>query len=290
MAVIGGRGGHISKGSVGGGSETAIPCVRTWGMSYSAALQELVCSASKGAKIRVDGNLDWTGTYNAYGPTPALFPGDKFEFEGAIVDGSASDGKGVKGDAICESIAITIDIEAAAAISHVVAFGADGDLTLGASITVPADLSVPNPFTAKGLKVEIAADPFTSWNEIHEARTLTLTMSKANTSYVSSGTGGQTRRMEGNLDVVLALTCYAAAADGWASFPQPNSIYAVRVYTTASLFWLIKWLKTGELGGMEVDVETGSLVGASLNMALTAFTGGVEGIVQDPASATKWPV
>ncbi len=292
MAVIGGIGGHISKGTLGGGGEAAIPCVRTWGINSTADLKEAVCSASKGAKIRVGGNKDWNGNWTGYGAIPDVWPGDTFEFEGAIV-GAAGAAVGASGDAMAQSILINIDIENGEIINHVVNFNSHGALTLG-TITVPADTSVPDPATGSGMKVEIATDPFSSFSEISEVRTVALTFNKENQPYRSSGTAGQTKQVEGNLDALLALTCYADSADGWASFPQPNTVYAVRVYTTATLFWLIKFMRASELGGMDVDIEGNSIVGCSINLGLNAFTDvsatPTEGIIVDPDSATRWPV
>lgn len=291
MAVIGGFGGHISKGAVGGGGEAAIPCVRTWGISMTAGLQEAVCSATAGAKLRVEGNTDWTGQYTGYGALPDILPGDEAEFEGAITGDGAS-AVGLKGDMICDSITVTVDIEAGAIIGHTVNFGANGLLSMG-TVTVPADTSVPNPATGRGLKVEVATDPFSSFSEVYETRTATLTISKANLPYVSSGTGSQTRRKEGNLDANLALTCYAKDTDGWASFPQVNVTYAVRMYTSATEFWLIKWLTGAELGNMEVDRETGALVGCSIGMALDAYTTvsatPTQGVITKPGGGDLWP-
>lgn len=291
MAVIGGFGGHISKGSVGGGGETAIPCVRNWGIGMTAALKEAVCSATGGAKLRVAGNTDWSGQYAGYGALPDMLPGDLVEFEGAIT-GDGATAVGLKGDVICDSITVVIDIEAGEIIGHTVNFGANGLLSMG-TVTVPADTSIPDPATAAGLKVETAVDPFSSFTEIHEVRTATLTISKANPSYVSSGTGSQTRRYAGNLDANLALTCYAKGTDGWATFPQVNVTYAVRVYTSATEFWLVRWLTGRELGGMEVDIESGALVGCSVGMDLDAFTTvsatPTKGQIVKPGGGDLWP-
>jgi hypothetical protein len=289
MAVTGGIGGHVSKGDMeGGGNKAAIPCVRTWGINSTADLKEAVCSASKGAKIRVAGNNDWNGNYTGYGAIPDVWPGDTIEFEGAIA-GSEESGVGAYGDVMIGSIVINIDIENGEIINHVVNFASHGELTLG-TVTVPADESVPDPATGSGMKVEVATDPFSSFNQINEVRTVALTFNKENQAYVSSGTAGQTKQVEGNLDAQLALTCYAKSSDGWATFPQPNTVYAVRVYTTDTLFWLIKFMRASELGGMDVDIEGNSIVGCSINLGLNAFEGGVEGVIVDPAEATRWPV
>ena len=288
MSVISGIGGHVSKDGT-----TKIPCVRTWGVTYNAGINEAVCSATQGARLRVEGNTDWTGNYTGYGALPDVLPGDTFEFNGAIT-GSGASAVGVEGDAICDSIQIDWDIEGGGIINHTVQFGADGALTFG-TIDCPADDSIPDPPKAAGMKVEIAADPFTTFAEIAEVRTAQLTISKSNLPYTSSGTGSQTRRMEGNLDASLSLSVYAADSDGWASLPKPNDIYAVRLYTSISPaeYWLLKWMMFSELGGMDVDMEGGALVGGTLAAALNAFTDvsgtPTVGAITKPGGGNLWP-
>lgn len=292
MAEISGFGGHISKGAVGGGSEAAIGCVREWSINETAEQSSVVCSSSQGAVTRVAGNKDWTGQYSGYGPLPSVLPGDEFEFEGAIT-GSGGSAVGVKGDAICNQIQVAINIETGEAIAHTVQFGALGALTRG-TVTVPADTGLPNPYSAAGLGVLIAADPFSSFAAIHSVKTATLTISRANQSYASSNTSGHMSRKIGNLDVQLALACYAKDTDGFASFPIPNSIYAVQMQTNLSPaeHWLLKWMMFQEFAG-SVNIEDASIVECTLSSNLTAHTkvSGVNtvGVITKPGGGNIWP-
>ncbi len=291
MAVIAGIDGHISKEST-----TKISCVRTWGITTAASLQEAVCSAAAGAKFRVDGIIDWSGQYSAYGAVPDIWPGESFQFDGAIVGADAA-AVGVTGDAICDSVVINIDIEARAILNHQVNFSAEGsDLDFAnGSVDVPADDGIPAPVTASACKVEIAPGlAFTSFAEIAEVRTATITISKENLAYASSSTGGVTFRKEGNLDARLDITAYAALADGWDSWPKPNVIYAIKVYVNATEFYLFKYLVTQDMGGLDVDIEGGGLVGGSLGFDFTGYaeeTGPTwtQGVITKPDLSDLWP-
>lgn len=299
MGVLTGIGGHIAKGThPGGGNEVLIPCVRTWGITHSAALNEAVCSATRGGRMRIDGNKDWTGQFTGYGALPIIMPGDAFWFAGAIT-GSGASAIGAAGPVRCESVTISWDIEGGRPIEHTVTFGADGELTLG-TITVPPDTSVPEGLSARGKKMELAPHPFTNFTAVDEVRTMTLTLTRANVAYVASATSGWTGRKMGNFDCTIEATLYAKDTDGWASFPQPNSIYAVRLYTKTleiegvDEYWLVKWAKFGDLGAMDVDIEGGAMVGGSMSAGFTGVTpvSGVPtvGEVLKPGGAPLWPV
>lgn len=269
--IIGGYGGHISKGALGGGSEAAIPCVRTWGITHSANLNEAVCSASRGAKIRVDGNHTWSGQFTMYGASPSIWIGEKFEFEGAIT-GAAGAAVGASGDVICDSIALAWDQEGGGILGTTIAFTGSGVLTLG-TVTVPADTSVPAPQSSKGLLLKLAtpaASP--SYASLGELRTMSLTFSQATqVAHTAAGAGWPTA-VRGPLDAAFSATVYARDSDGWLFLPQPNSTYFAQLFVDDSTFWLIKSLKFGELSGMDVDIEGGTIVGATISGGFTAVS------------------
>lgn len=289
MSVISGIGGHaISDANI-------IECIRTWGVSYNAGVQEAVCSATKGGRLRMPGNKDWTGQYTAYGHTPLVLPGEEFTFKGAIT-GIAAAAVGVSGDAIVDSVQINWDMEAGTILNHQVNFGAMSALTFG-SINVADDTSIPEPVSASGLIVKTAlyeaGGAAGALMELHEVRTATLTLTRNNPSYVSSGTGGNTYRFKGNFDVALALSCYAKDTDGWDSFPKPNEAHAVELYVNDTDAWFVKWIMFNDMGGMDVDVEGAALVGCSLSGSLAGFwdVSGTwtTGVVETPADAQVWP-
>jgi len=291
MAVLTGFGGHISRGTVGGGGEAHIGCVRQWGISEVASAVEARCSASKRGTIRAAGNKDWTGQYQAYGGTPEVLPGELFEFEGAITgDGAAA--IGAKGNSICDNVSIEWNYETGAIISHTVAFGANGALTKG-TVTCPEDDTIPDPKPATGCKIERAVDPFTSFTEIAGVRTAKLTLSKSNKAYVVSDSAGITKRSAGPFDAQVEMAILADAATGFNIYPALNTVLALRLYIDSTTFWLLKWMQVLGISGENVDIEGGDLVGGSLSFGMCGITKvstvPTVGAIITPAVVTIWP-
>jgi hypothetical protein len=256
-----------------GGVVDSVPCVRNWSINSTADLQAGVCSASQGGTFRVAGNKDWTGSYDAYGHTPAAMPGEAFSFTGSI-DGSL----GASGTAIVDQVVITIDIEAGAIISHVVNFSANGALTFGAAVAT--DATAASPISAIGCLVKVSDVTET------DVRTVTVTITAANTAYVSSDTAGQVQRKAGNIDANVSFTIYN---DNMINPPQPNTTATLKVYVTATTFWEFDWVMFGDLTGITVDREGAAILGATVNAFMCGYSGGAAGYIKKPDTTTFWP-
>ena len=201
MGVISGLLGIVDVG-------TDIPhTVGEWSVSHSADVQEYSASNTKAGKARVTGNRDWSGQYRAYGHTPAVMPGSTFSFIGSFTSARTT---GASGEAICEQVEITWDIEAGTIIQHTCSFASNGALTIGTVSDPGLDTVVPDEVPSSiGTKVQIApvaASP--SFVELPDVRTITLTITRANASYVSSSTAGETKRVAGVWDFVCAIGIY----------------------------------------------------------------------------------
>lgn len=278
MSVISGNSGAVEHAG------TDVAAVGKWSISSTADLQKYVASNTKSGTVTLDGNTDWSGSYEAKGHTPFKMPGEAFTFEGSI-DGS----KGASGTAIVDQVEITIDIEAGAIIAHTVTFSANGALTLGAQTA--ADATVPDAPTSIGTKVEtalaIATPVFTA---ITDVRTVTITIRSDNNQFVTSDTSGEVRRNPGNIDADISISVYT---NDFASLPAVNDIRAIKVFVDATTFWLFEWVKFGEISDMGADIEGAGNVEATLNCTMHGFTDvagtPTEGKIVDPAVATFWP-
>lgn len=267
-----------------GGAVNGKTDIRQWQISSSSDLQKYVASNTKGGSGRLAGNGDWQGNYNAYGHSPSTLPGESLAFQGSI-DGT----NGAVGTAICDSVEITIDIEAGAIISHVVNFSSNGALSLGAAAA--SDATVPDPPTAIGCKVELGtlvAAPV--WTEITDVRTVTLTITAENTPYVSSSTAGGTRRLAGNVDWTCSISVYE---DDFSDLPAVDDEKAIRIYVTGALYWLLEWGIFGEVSDLLVDRESAANVGATLNLSMKGYAdvdaAATEGSITEPDSTVFWP-
>lgn len=280
MSVVSGK-----NGAVDGSTD-----VRDWSISSEADLQAYVSSATKGGTARVPGNVDWNGQYNSYGHTPVRMPGETFEFKGSI-DGSVGANCPANG-AIVDQVEIRIDIEAAAIIDHTVAFSANGILSFGA--TVAADASVPSPPPSKGTKIQTAVPSGSpSYGDILDVRTVTITITSDNKSYVSSESAGQVKRTAGNIDFSLSYSVYADDFSN-ANVPAVNTVADIKVFVNATQFWHLQWCKYGEASDLGVGIESADNVAASLNAVMEGFTDisatPTEGFIKNPAGTTFWPV
>lgn len=275
MAVLSGIGGVVD------GHNT----IRTWTVTTTADVQSLVASNTKIGTMVLAGNKDWSGSFTGYGHTPAVLPGAGFTFTGTI-DGT----NGATGTAIVDSVEIVIDIEAGAPISYTVNFSSNGALSLGAAAAT--DVTTPDPPTSIGCQVEtgtMVAVPV--WSDITDVRTVTITITADNQSYVSSETAGETLRFAGNISATIAISVYE---DDFADLPALNAENGLRVYVTATTYWLFDYVVWGEASDLTVDRESAAVVGATLNAIWTAYgdidSGTItEGNIDQPSTTAFWP-
>ena len=264
-------------------------CVRTWSIGSKADLQAFVCSASRGAQGNIVGNTDWSGNYTAYGPKPAVMPGDAFAFEGAIDE--TDGGKGAKGTAIVDSIDVNVDIEGGGIINHTVNFSGNGPLTFPAFSPALKDLSIPLPYSSIGCKVELCEHDDWTWAELEQVRTYSLLIKTDNQAYVDSSTGGQNRRARGNMSLETKMTVYT---DDFAGLPPVNDVLKARLYVNATDYWEIYYIIFSDASDLTVDREGASIVGASLSAKLAISTDTDEygapvlGHITQPDETTEW--
>lgn len=267
-----------------GGAVNGIGTVREWAIQTSSDLPSGHASNTKGAPVVLAGNTDWSGTYRAYGHTPAVMPGETFAFAGAI-----GNGNGASGTARVSQVEISGDVETPGIIEHTVTFEAAGTLTKG-SVSA-TDETLPAMFTASNNKVEVAtpaAEP--SFAELTDLRTWSITITASNPSAVSSSTAGVVTRYEGNLSATIALTFYA---DDFTDLPEINDVRAIRIYVNATEFWLFNWIRISEVTDLTVNIEDPNVVPASITGQWTGFTEisstMTEGQIVDPAETEYWP-
>lgn len=266
------------------GAIDGISTVMQWSVESKADLEAWVASNTLGMEVVSDGNDDWSGSYQAKGHTPAKMPGDAFTFSGSI-DGA----KGVSGTAIIDSIEVVANQETGETIGHTVTFSGNGALTLGASTS--ADATVPEEYSAKGRKVEIAAPAAApTFAELTDVKKVTFKFTAANAAYVNSSTSGHTLRKKGPVSGELSID---ANFSDPATLLVPNTVKSVRVYVTATTYWLFSWIKFGNLSNITTDIKTGAIVSATMGGKFTGMQVisdvATRGEITDPAAATWWP-
>lgn len=279
MSVISGKYGKVQGYST----------VKNWSISHSADLQPLIASNTLCYPVRIDGNKDWTGSFEAYGKemVAALFPGKLFQFLGGFdADGVASASVyGVDSGAsgcIVESVEMKINIANGDPLMYTVNFAGNNDLTIGL-VAVTADTTSPEmwPTVDTGGNVRmtwgdatvdvLAVDPTT--NELPDITEMTLNISCDLKDYVSSDSTGFVKRIAGTYDLTCSVAFYHDEFDnsGTPPIPHVNDILAVNLYINATEAWQIGYLKVNELSDLTVDIESGDIIGATLNMEFSAY-------------------
>lgn len=274
-----------------GGAVDGVGTVGKWTMVSSADLKKWLASGSKQGASRLPGPRDWSATYTALGFLPQKMPGDTFTFTGSL-DGT----NGVVGAAMVDGVTIDWNQETGDPITHTVSFSSNGALALGAAVAT--DVTTPEAVSSVGCIIK-ASDPLgsPSFTEIEDIRSATLTITRANTPYVSSSTvsngEARTKRIAGPWDFAFSYSQYEGDP---AMLFEPNTVKHFQVFVNDTLYWELKWVRMGELSGVESDHETGELVTATQNGEMEGWTDvegtPSEGVIKTPevAPTTIWPV
>ena len=102
----------------------------------------------------------------------------------------------------------------------------------------------------------------------YDVRTCNKGKAADNQSFVSSQTAGKTHRIPGNLDATWEISVYAK--DDESEIPsafRPGQVFSMQLENDSQVYTMIVDSST-----LEVDVESGSLVGFSLSCSADSAT------------------
>lgn len=274
---IGGIAALVSTGS-------SYHAMGKWRIDPTSEAPAFSSSGTGPAIARVAGNKDFTGQVEAYGHTPPVIPGTGFTFNGSM-DGT----NGATGAAMCAGCSIQIRQETGEPIKHILSFEGNGALTLGAAVGA-ADAVVQTPFPSTGLLFKY--DPIGAGAEVtlDDVRQVDLGITKQLHAYASSSTAGVKKRIAGVLDAEVSVQMYVTDP---ADIPTRGEMSALKVYVTDTLFWLLEYAICTDISGIEVDRETGAIVGCTVkwmysSVAVIAGTA-TAGAITTPAGVDWFP-
>lgn len=254
---------------------TGEPTIFAWHVDHKGNLSPYTASNTDGGVGRDAGNNDWTGWYQAYVHTPAVFPGDSFTFEGSI-DGT----NGVSGTARCTDITWEWDLRKGDYIVSRVGFAAAGALTLGA--VAVTDAAEPDPTWVGSLPFHL--------NGVQQGHVnfMRLMIRKNCKRYCDAEAAGHYLWTPGDkIDVTGMWRVYE---DDPAAFPAVDSRHVARFYVSATTYWQITWLMIDEVDEIGVDrKQDNEPVGAVITGKFTANDGTTAGSIVNPDTTTKWP-
>lgn len=265
------------------GSITGVPTVMAWTIARTRPSNAFKHSGTGGGTNRRKGVGAWTGSWTAKGGLPAVMPGLSTAFVGFAGPSSGvkgTDGYRYSGTVFVTDVTIEWDYTTNSVISHTVNFVGHLGLTRASGITID-DASTVNEQTSSVCIMEHSAVAISS------IKTASLKISSDIKSYVNSDTGNETgRRGSGLIDWEAAFVIERTDAT------LVEGVQGVlKMYTSATLFYLLTYSRFREYSGITVNHETGEIISqtATFEMASNDETAGTVGSILVPGGATYWP-
>lgn len=210
-----------------------IPCTQGWGFGRTSTASRYFASCVPGASGASEGVLDETGSVNGLGYLPPIPNGEDFDFVG-VASAKAGQLLNWVGDILISDTTLQMPIAAGTPITWTSNFGVQGQLTKETATAYEDDTRLPAA-SAKNCKIAIESvldsGVFTDVDRVQNA-TLTFRMPASTSVNV-----GVTERDPGNLEVDLSFEVHNDDMD--VALYALNSVKRVRVYVTATLFYLL---------------------------------------------------
>jgi hypothetical protein len=268
--------------------------IGNWAVDKTADVQAKYASNTDGAPIQVAGNYDWSGSYEAFGPTPAVQSGAFFTFAGIFEPSSYKGVYSAASGTIVDRVEIAWDQEGGSLIRHTCNFAANGILTAGTVAGTPAeDASTPVTSSSSGCLVHIATPAaIPSYAELANVRSVRFAMMRDNKPYHASTTGQAPNRVKGNFSAELSIDLYID--DPTETEALVNSMQFVKLFVDDSetLFWEIKSMMFGGTTGIGAPRESADLVAVTVNAAFSGYhdiSGTLtKGAIEDPELVNWW--
>ncbi len=283
----------------GTGAPTVVSSVRQWILNENRSTIKYQASNTQCASGRLKGKFAWSGSYSAYGSVPFVMPREKGFFEGYTApDDRAVDMLGTiyGGNIIVDSVEIAWNWETQEPIAHVVNFSGEGPLAQGLSDPQIVDASEIDLDDVCPAKVEIATDIAAPvFDELSNITKATLSISADNKPFTNSSTACAEAFSRGAIDWTLSIDRQSTI---WLTDDTPHALlsgndYQIRLYDSATTFWLLKYGILKDHTNIEVDIENDSIVGYTKNFEMQAFGGTPPpktiGLIAFPNTNEWWP-
>jgi hypothetical protein len=261
--------------------------VASWNVKETNAEDKIVNSATKAGTDRILGTKDCTGSYEAHGGAPAVFPGDTFQFIGYT--SPTSDVAGTVGmrytvDAIVTQVVVQWDFAKNTIVKHTVQFGGKGLLGIASGAAIVDSTSVKKAKSSDCAFVSGAAVPF-----LTTRTTATLTISNSASAYANAATSGSMTRERGTLDWTLAIP-----AHGHTQLATPGThLQNLKLGVNATESWWFSDALVGDTTDITCKPGTDQVDTQTVNVAMLAShpTTGVVGFIRKPGEtvANVWP-
>lgn len=259
-----------------------IPSVMNWSVQRSRPSNATRHSGTRGGKYRNKGVGSWQGSWSAKGPVPAVMPGQSFSFlgYGGPSDGTAgANGYRYSGTAIVTDVTIAWDYASNKIVDYQLNFVGHLGLTRSSGVAIED--------TSTEVQIEPILCPM-KWNDVAltDMVSAQLKIMADVPSYVNSSTNNETgRRASSMIDweaqFVIQRTDNTIAE---------GDLQILKMYTSATEFYSLKWGIAREYGGITANRETGEIISQTLTIEMASNNAaGTVGEIIMPDLSTYWP-
>ncbi len=281
------------------GQVNGVNTMRQWTIQEQSSQPKAVASNTAQGTARKRGVRSWSGTYQAYGVTPVVMPGDSFSFigYGAPTNDVSGNGQRYEGTAVCGQVTLAWNWKAGALIGHNVSF--DGDLELQkTSGADPGDAVAPQLLETTGTKIQWAYNDSGSYQELPNLVSATWRLTLPIESYVNSSTYVGTplqawtgRKPGAGLDWNLSIQQEDDERIDTTKIWAVDDIIKLRLFVDATHYWQLTYGIAGEFSGITVNRETGAIIARTLAVNMTGYYYGGAGLGQIlmPGGVQWWP-
>lgn len=261
--------------------------LRGWTIVDNAPAKPYAASNTGGGHGRRKGIRVWTGQVQCYGAVPVVMPGETFAFQGygsPTTDVEGADGYVYSGNAIVDQVAIVWNFATQEPLGYTLGFSGDLALTI-ASAAPPEDVSIPNPPQVCDTKLLWGATELLDWTQA------TLTIRAGNTAFVNSSTciAGVvwTGRRPGNIDWTVSIN-QECDERGVATAPAIGAEAILKMYTSATEFWQLKWGQIEGYGSLAWNRETAAIAARTIGIGMQGSDGATLGNIILPDTTLWW--
>jgi hypothetical protein len=253
--------------------------ISRWNLTKSIQNGSYVASNTKQATVRMRGIEDANGGWTSQSVIPLAMPGQRFAFQGDAGVNVAIPGQHwiYSGNVILAQLQVAWDWTMNKPITYTYTWAADGPITQTSAAPL-ADASE-----------EVGKSSFDNFIYVGDslgsgssggagtklcARTATLTITSKLVQNADSCTEGTYQRLAGPLDWALALNFAGNDLAGfWQNGDSLGDIIALRadVDSVSNSHWFLKWGRVGDLSNLQVNVESGEIISATANVAMSAY-------------------
>lgn len=279
------------------GVVNGVSTVGSWQITDGGVLAPAVASNTAFGTARKPGIEEWSGSYKLFGTQPAAgqMPGDSISFIGYMAPDNDAYGAGQEysGTAFIKQFTMNWNWAGGDILNMNIDF--DGHLAL---VQTPAtgphlDATLPNFNQVPGTKFAFATDAApTVFTDITDLVSATFTLTNSIQPYVNSSTFITDRVWTGRKAGIFDWTVSWTEQNVDRSRFKKGDNLALKLYVTASTFWLLKFGRVKDFTNIVVDRETGKIIQQTVNLEMSGVrdTDSSLGTITKPDSTVFWPV